>query len=467
MKIGDKVRFLSEVGGGIVTGFQGKNVVLVRDEDGFDIPMLIRECVVVDTDDYNIAKVNIGITDLKGTYGSGYTGGNAGSNRFRNEKPDTEVYAFDDDEDTKKVTFVPKPLERREGEQLNIFLAFVPVNVKELSNTRFETYLINDSNYYLDFTYMSVEGVNWHLRFHGTAEPNTKVFMEEFGHSDLNDVERIAVQLIAYKQDKPFQMKAAQSIDLRLDLTKFYKLHTFTETVFFEDPAWVFNVVRNDHPARNVFVDVEQMKEAVDYIAGRALTECSGNVTRENIAQYIQSGLALPVALTGMIMLPGGIINAVVSALAGRLYDSHGAKMPARIGFAIALVGAIMLALVKPTSSVAYVICAHIIMMIGCPLAMSPAQTHALNALEGLESADGSTIMNTMQQIVGAIATALATSFLMLGQSFYNGANKQAAFTNGVHFGIYFTIVLAVVGLCLAFKLKDPAKSKDIDLNSK
>ena len=263
MKIGDKVRFLSEVGGGIVTGFQGKNVVLVRDEDGFDIPMLIRECVVVDTDDYNIAKVNIGITDLKGTYGSGYTGGNAGSNRFRNEKPDTEVYAFDDDEDTKKVTFVPKPLERREGEQLNIFLAFVPVNVKELSNTRFETYLINDSNYYLDFTYMSVEGVNWHLRFHGTVEPNTKVFMEEFGHSDLNDVERIAVQLIAYKQDKPFQMKAAQSIDLRLDLTKFYKLHTFTETVFFEDPAWVFNVVRNDHPARNVFVDVEQMKEAL------------------------------------------------------------------------------------------------------------------------------------------------------------------------------------------------------------
>ena len=29
MKIGDKVRFLSEVGGGIVTGFQGKDFVLV------------------------------------------------------------------------------------------------------------------------------------------------------------------------------------------------------------------------------------------------------------------------------------------------------------------------------------------------------------------------------------------------------------------------------------------------------
>ena len=28
MKIGDKVRFLSEVGGGVVTGFKGKDFVL-------------------------------------------------------------------------------------------------------------------------------------------------------------------------------------------------------------------------------------------------------------------------------------------------------------------------------------------------------------------------------------------------------------------------------------------------------
>ena len=47
MKIGDKVRFLSEVGGGVVTGFQGKNIVLVEDDDGFDIPMPINECVVI------------------------------------------------------------------------------------------------------------------------------------------------------------------------------------------------------------------------------------------------------------------------------------------------------------------------------------------------------------------------------------------------------------------------------------
>ena len=83
-----------------------------------------------------------------------------------------------------------------------------------------------------------------------------------------------------------------------------------------------------------------------------------------------------------------------------------------RLGFVIALIGVLMFCFADSKSSLAYVIAAHVVLMIGCPLAMSPSQTHALNALAGPESADGSTIMNTLQQIVGAIATALATSFL-------------------------------------------------------
>ena len=57
MKKGDKVRFLSEVGGGKVAGFQGKDIVLVEDEDGFEIPMPINEVVVVEQDDYAMSKM--------------------------------------------------------------------------------------------------------------------------------------------------------------------------------------------------------------------------------------------------------------------------------------------------------------------------------------------------------------------------------------------------------------------------
>lgn len=265
MKIGDKVRFLSEVGGGIVSGFQGKDIVLVQDEDGFDIPMLIRECVVVDTNDYNIAKVNTGERhiDLSGSYGSGFNGAGKPSSRFRSEKPDTLVHAFDDDEDDKPITFRPRPMERREGEKLNVFLAFVPVNPKDMSGTAFETYLVNDSNYYLSFTYLSVEGTSWKARFQGTVEPNTKLFLEEFERTALNDMERLCVQAIAYKQDKPFLLKPAISVEFRIDAVKFYKLHTFQPNEFFEEPALLYDVVRNDVPVRQVFVDASQMKEAL------------------------------------------------------------------------------------------------------------------------------------------------------------------------------------------------------------
>ncbi len=47
IQIGDKVRFLNSVGGGVVRGFRGKDQVLVEDEDGFEVPALIKECVVV------------------------------------------------------------------------------------------------------------------------------------------------------------------------------------------------------------------------------------------------------------------------------------------------------------------------------------------------------------------------------------------------------------------------------------
>ena len=50
MKIGDKVRFLDSTGGGRITGFQGRDTVLVEDEYGFDIPVLMHNCVVVDTE---------------------------------------------------------------------------------------------------------------------------------------------------------------------------------------------------------------------------------------------------------------------------------------------------------------------------------------------------------------------------------------------------------------------------------
>ena len=57
MKTGDKVRFLNAVGGGIVRRFQNKDIVIVEEDDGFETPVLIRECVVIE--EKNILENNI------------------------------------------------------------------------------------------------------------------------------------------------------------------------------------------------------------------------------------------------------------------------------------------------------------------------------------------------------------------------------------------------------------------------
>ncbi len=56
MEIGDTVRFLSDVGGGKVTGFRQGGLVVVEDEDGFEMPVPVDEVVVVETDSLNIKK---------------------------------------------------------------------------------------------------------------------------------------------------------------------------------------------------------------------------------------------------------------------------------------------------------------------------------------------------------------------------------------------------------------------------
>lgn len=252
MKIGDKVRFLNEIGGGIVTGFRGKDIVLVEDADGFDIPMPIRECVVIDTDDYNMTRPVPKATPKK-----------------VEEKPVRSSISHPVHEE-KEMGHLSKPQvsafrqpEMRGGDVLNVFLAFVPEDIKAVSTTPFEAYLVNDSNYYLYYTYLCAEGKAWEVRSNGVVEPNTKFLLEEFEKAELNDREHVAVQFIAFKEGRSFAMKPAVSVELRIDTVKFYKLHTFQESEFFETPALIYDIVKDDVPTKQVYVSAEELQSAL------------------------------------------------------------------------------------------------------------------------------------------------------------------------------------------------------------
>lgn len=50
MNIGDKVRFLNDVGGGKIVGFRPEGIVLVEDKEGFEMPVPQNEVVVIKED---------------------------------------------------------------------------------------------------------------------------------------------------------------------------------------------------------------------------------------------------------------------------------------------------------------------------------------------------------------------------------------------------------------------------------
>lgn len=225
MKIGDKVRFLNEVGGGRVSGFQGKDVVLVEDEDGFDVPMRMSDVVVIGDENYDTS--NMVSPKVNG-------------------QPAAKSEPVEEEPADRPVTFKVPVEERRGGDKLSAYLAFVPMDVKELSETRFESYIVNDCNYYLRYVYMTAEGTSWQVRSTGEIEPNTKCFIEEFGRDQLNELEHTCIQLLAYKREKRFLRKPVVDALIHIDGVKFYKLHTFQENDYFEQPALIYTIIEND-----------------------------------------------------------------------------------------------------------------------------------------------------------------------------------------------------------------------------
>lgn len=231
IKIGDTVRFLNSVGGGKVVKIEG-NLAYV-DEDGFETPVLVRECVVV--------------TPAAGS----------------EQAPSKYVAPTVVPEQPK----APKPevmVETASGENLNIVLAYEPAEIKHINTTTFDAYLVNDSNYYLYFTYLTrANGSGWVTRYAGIVEPNIQVFLGEVTRDQLPEMDRVAVQYIAFKRDKEFKLKSPVAVEYALDTTKFCKVHCFHDNEYFDTPVIAIDIVKNDIPYRQMVIDSSQLEDAM------------------------------------------------------------------------------------------------------------------------------------------------------------------------------------------------------------
>lgn len=241
MKVGDTVRFLNAVGGGKVTKIEG-NIAYVEEADGFETPVLVRECVVVDPD-----------------------GGMMPKKKYGSDEPSKyEAPAVEKPKAVKVSENNVEIVETEEGETLNIVLGYEPAEIKHLNTTKFDTYLVNDSNYFLYIVYSSRrDDGTWTCRYNGIVEPNIQVHLEELTHDDLPEMERIAVQYVAFKQGKDFRLKNPGTVECRINATKFYKMHCFHENVYFDNPVIAFDIVKNDMPQRTMTIDSGMIEQAM------------------------------------------------------------------------------------------------------------------------------------------------------------------------------------------------------------
>ena len=250
-KIGDRVRFLNATGGGLITRIDGKTAY-VEDEDGFETHILLKDIVVVLPAGHEVSKIDASKMFNQSAFDEG-------------RKKEQPVKSKEIPAPSMTVEQEEKVEETSHGDTPEITLAFEPEDVKKLAVTKFAAVLVNDSNYYLHFTFLRRNDSDrgWNLVYEGTAAPNELIDLAVLSLSDLPDYEKIAFQCVAYKKNKTFSLLKPVNVTRKLDLTKFHKYHCFRPSRYFDSPVLEFPLVKEGETIIQQEIDSRQLEESL------------------------------------------------------------------------------------------------------------------------------------------------------------------------------------------------------------
>ncbi|WP_425393292.1 DHA2 family efflux MFS transporter permease subunit [Cohnella laeviribosi] len=177
---------------------------------------------------------------------------------------------------------------------------------------------------------------------------------------------------------------------------------------------------------------------------------------------FLQGVLLYSVFKSGLVLLPGGVVNGIMSPVAGKLFDKFGPRVLVIPGLVLVCTATWLFSGISASAGAGYVIFLHVVMLIGISLVMMPTQTTGLNQLPPHLYPHGTAIMNTLQQVFGAIGMALFMSILSSGQKNYlaNAGNPQdpqtvvASLVAGLQDAFTVGGVFSLIALVVAFFLK-------------
>ncbi|QIV87699.1 DHA2 family efflux MFS transporter permease subunit [Glutamicibacter mishrai] len=176
----------------------------------------------------------------------------------------------------------------------------------------------------------------------------------------------------------------------------------------------------------------------------------------------LESGKGIDSLKIGMMLLPGGVAQAIASPIFGRIYDKHGPR-PVLIPGAIMLAaGQWLYTLINAETELWMFMITHIVFSIGLALLMTGLMSSAMATLDPRLFGHGSAIFNTGQQLGGAIGTTIfVTVMSVISKAKIDaGADAAQALFSGAHIAFIIGAVLATIGIVFAVCIKGSAPAQ-------
>ena len=174
---------------------------------------------------------------------------------------------------------------------------------------------------------------------------------------------------------------------------------------------------------------------------------------------YLQNVLRHDTLVAGLSLLPGGLMMAAVARPVGRLYDRVGARplvIPGAVGMTLALG---LFAALGADAPLVAVIGVHVLMMGSLGLMMTPLMTDALGALTDELYSHGSALLATLQQVAGALGSAVFVTVAALGSQGPPGIPDA----HGLQLAFMVAGCIGLVAIVVALLFKRPTPSVEVE----
>ncbi|OAT82600.1 multidrug MFS transporter [Bacillus sp. MKU004] len=180
---------------------------------------------------------------------------------------------------------------------------------------------------------------------------------------------------------------------------------------------------------------------------------------------YLQGPLGYSAKIAGLLLLPGALLNGLMSPVMGSLFDKFGPRKLIIPG-TIVLSGVIFFfSNINEATPIWLFIVVYVLLMLSISAIMMPAQTNALNELPKNLYPHGTAIANTLQPVSGALGVSIFVSIMTQSRenfmNSYNGKVTQDvmndAMTYGVHHAYWFALALALSAVIISLFIRKAA----------